>query len=314
LGISYFTFRAIHYLVEVNRGKFPAAGYFDFILYITFFPTILAGPIERFENFQPQKEAMAGFSQKEFFYGLGRIVQGLFKKLVLSATLYQMVTPYYGAVAPTGEVVISTWQLWMLNNLYMLYLYLDFSGYSDIAIGTSRLFGYKIMENFNWPLLKPNVAKFWANWHISLTRWLQEYIYFTLGGNKKGLLPSILFAFITMGLFGLWHGSGSMGHEGLVSKTIGLMHYVMFGFYHAALIVIYRFWRKYKEKKFPDKKPSKTGYVLGVILTYEAICLGFPLFLHPVTNAISIYAKIFGMNFNFKLLIIKAIMTIGGGG
>ena len=308
LGISYFTFRVIHYLVEVYRGKVPAANYFDFLLYITFFPTILAGPIDRIDNFQPQREAKPDFSSNDFFYGLGRIAQGLFKKLVVSATLYQMCTPYYAAVTPGGEVWMPTWQIWLIHNIYLFYLYMDFSGYSDIAIGTARLFGYRVMENFNWPVFQPNIAKFWASWHISLTRWLQEYIYFALGGNKKGLAASVLFSFITMGLFGLWHGSGAMGTQGIVGKTFGMMHYICFGFFHATVIVIYRFWRLFKKKNFPNMKKSKVGYVIGVILTYQAVCLAWPFFLHPVTNAVSIYAKLFGIDFNFKMMIIKLII------
>ncbi len=311
LGISYFTFRVIHYLVEVYRGKTPAANYFDFMLYITFFPTILAGPIERYDNFQPQREAQGIFVSDDFFYGLNRIAQGLFKKLVVSATLYQMCTPYYAAVSPNGEVWMPTWQIWLIHNIYLFYLYMDFSGYSDIAIGTARLFGYRIMENFKWPIFQPNIARFWASWHISLTRWLQEYIYFALGGNRRGLAWSIAFTFITMGLFGLWHGSGSMAAQGIIAKTLGLMHYVFFGFFHAGVIVLYRFWRKFKEKRLTNLKKTRAGYVLGVIMTYQAVCLAWPFFLHPVTNAISIYAKLFGIAFNFKAFLVNFLIQLG---
>jgi alginate O-acetyltransferase complex protein AlgI len=297
LGISYFTFRVISYLVEIYRGKIPSASVTDFLLYVTFFPTVLAGPIERFEKFQPQRIANAKLVSEDIYVGLTRITQGLFKKLVLSATFYQMITPYYSAVSPTGQVNLTTAQLWMIQNLYMLYLYMDFSGYSDIAIGTSRLFGYRIMENFNYPIFRPNIAAFWANWHISLTAWLRDYIYFALGGNKNGMGRSVVYSFITMGAFGAWHGSGS-----------GLGHYLLFGFYHATLVVIFRFWRTFREKKLAHIKPSKIGYVVSTIFTYQLICLGWPIFVHPTWKAINIWFKTFGMDVN-----VRALFALFGG-
>lgn len=287
MGLSYFVFRVIHYLVEVYRGKFPMSGVSDYLLYVTFFPTVLAGPIDRFDNFQPQRLAEQRFDTEDFLYGSGRVVTGLFKKLVISATLYQMITPYYTAVGPGGTVFLSAGQLWLIHHIYYFYLYMDFSGYSDIAIGISRMFGYKIMENFRWPILQPNIGRFWMNWHISLTRWLQEYVYYALGGNKKGLARSIIYSFITMGLLGLWHGSGS-----------SMGHYVIFGFYHATLIVTYRFWRKFRTSKLKNIKPSKIGYAVGVILTFESLNMGWPLFVHPVWKAINIYGKMFGLDIN----------------
>jgi alginate O-acetyltransferase complex protein AlgI len=173
---------------------------------------------------------------------------------------------------------------------------MDFSGYSDIAIGTSRLFGYRIMENFNWPFLKPNIGKFWMSWHISLTRWLQEYVYWALGGNKKGLARSIIYSFITMGLLGLWHGSGT-----------GIGHYILFGFYHAILIIIYRFWRKFRTGKLAHIKPTKLGYVVSVIVTFEFLNLGWPIFLHPFDKALTIWAKCFGMDINVKMWFLSLL-------
>lgn len=303
LGISYFTFRVIHYLVELYKGKYPQASYSRFLLYVTFFPTVIAGPIERYDRFNPQTEKGTTFDSNEFLYGAGRVVQGLFKKLVISATLYQMVIPYYTAVTPTGEVTLSTWQIWVIHNIYLMYLYMDFSGYSDIAIGTARMFGYRIMENFNWAVFQPSIARFWGNWHISLTRWLRDYIYIPLGGSRKGFGKYILFTFITMGLLGLWHGSGRH-----------MFHYMMFGFYHAGIMVIYRTWTMFRKKKLPNLGPNKLGYVLSCVLTYQIVCLGWPIFIHPTVNAISIYAKTFGFDLNFKLTYIRMLIQMGLGG
>ena len=301
LGISYFTFRVIHYMVEVYREKFPPANVADYLLYVTFFPTVLAGPIERFDAFQPQRVAGQTFNSDDFLYGLGRITQGLFKKLVVSATLYQMITPYYAAVGPGGNVLLSTGQIWLIHNIYFFYLYMDFSGYSDIAIGTARLFGYRIMENFNWPFLKPNVGLFWMSWHISLTRWLQKYVYWSLGGNKKGLPRSIIYTFITFGLLGAWHGSGS-----------GLGHYVLFGFYHAILVIVYRFWRKFRTTRLKNIKPTKVGYVISVIFTLQVLNLGWPIFLHPTWKALTIYAKAFGFDVNIRMMMFHFFKALGG--
>ncbi|MEH6593658.1 MAG: MBOAT family O-acyltransferase, partial [Halioglobus sp.] len=232
LGISYYTFKLIHYGIEVQRGNFPDHSLGDLFSYIFFVPIFTAGPIERFEHFIGNR---ADTWQKEHFVeGMARIFHGLIKKLVLGNIL---VLNLMERLPGTGDIlqdvsVIPAHQLWALCILTFVYMYLDFSAYSDIAIGSSRLFGFRIMENFNWPMRAMNISDFWKRWHMTLSGWCQYYVYMPMIGLTRNPHLAVYATFVVIGL---WH-SGTAG-------------WLLWGLYHASGVSVFGFWGRYRRKR-----------------------------------------------------------------
>ncbi|MBZ0270631.1 hypothetical protein K8I61_01235 [bacterium] len=282
VGISYFTFRALHLLIETRRGNVGRVSGLDFFYYIMFLPTVVAGPIERFGPFQEQRRAQKEFDADMFGEGLRRITIGLVKKLVLADMFFGLITTF---LKPGPNLTLSSGQLWLSLHFYYAYLYMDFSGYSDIAIGISRLFGFRIMENFNWPIFAWNIREFWRRWHISLTSWLTEYVYFGLGGNRKGETRAMLNTMITMMLIALWHGS------------VLLQHYFIWGIYLGLGLVFFRLWMRFKARFLPQfaGDPTWWGRAIGIVLTIEYMNISWPIFLFDTRIAIVVYLKMFGI-------------------
>ncbi len=282
VGISYFTFRAVHVLVETRRGAIERLSGIDFFYYITFLPTVVAGPIERFGPFREQRAAAHEFSPDLFGEGLQRILIGLVKKLVLADMFYGFISDFMN---PVTTLTLRPWQIWLCLHGYYAYLYMDFSGYSDIAIGVSRLFGFRIMENFNWPILATNIREFWRRWHISLTSWLTDYVYFALGGNKKGKVRAEINTMITMLLIALWHGSNQIGH------------YIIWGIWLGLGLVVFRQWTRVKARLFPNlvENPTLVGQLVGAFMTIQFMNLSWPIFLFESRVAILTYLKMFGL-------------------
>ena len=203
LGISYYTFKIISYLVDIYRKKIDAEKHFGYYaLYVGFFPQILCGPIERADHFIPQLKYGCKFEDKLAAEGLERIIIGLFKKLVIADRL----AVYVGAIfnAPTAYPGLASV---MAAFFYSVQIYCDFSGYSDMAIGMGQLLGIRTRENFNFPYFSRSIKEFWTRWHISLSSWLRDYIYIPLGGNRKGKLRKHLNTMAVFLVSGIWHGS-----------------------------------------------------------------------------------------------------------
>ena len=205
VGVSFYTFQSISYVVDVYRGKAKAER--DFLLYalfVSYFPQLVAGPIERAAHMLPQYRNPRIVDNEKFSSGLMLILLGLFKKLAIADAVAEMVShsfdPAHVASYPATELLKGIW-------LFAIQIYCDFSGYTDIARGTSRLLGIELMENFNQPYLSHNITEFWRRWHISLSTWLRDYLYIPLGGNRQGTLATYRNLFITMVLGGLWHGA-----------------------------------------------------------------------------------------------------------
>jgi len=176
LGISYFTLKFLHYLFDSARGKCKNVRLRDYILYMLFFPIYTSGPIERIQKFTSQvNKERDRFRIKNFVIGVDRIIIGIFKKIVIA----DIIAPYTAVVFMAPQDY-SSLRLWITIYLYSIQIYTDFSGYTDIAIGSSKLFGYDISENFKRPYLKPNIALFWQSWHITLSNWLRDYIFLPL--------------------------------------------------------------------------------------------------------------------------------------
>jgi alginate O-acetyltransferase complex protein AlgI len=286
IGISYFSFRVIHYLVEVYRGKERRATALEFFLYVTFFPTMVAGPIHRFftlrrekpeDSFGVQVRGEGGlppFKFDDISYGVWRILQGVVKKFVIADFFYRLCTPM---LQPALLLKTEWWQMWMAAHAYFVYLYIDFSGYSDIAIGISRLFGIRVMENFNWGLFAVNVQDFWRRWHISLTQWLMNYIYFPLGGGRKGEFRTDVNAMITIIAVAVWHR---------VSVSM-----FIWGFLQGLAVVFVRHYLKLKKRLFPNHRPTLWGKALGVVCVWHWQAILWPLFHHPTRIAILYWVK-----------------------
>jgi D-alanyl-lipoteichoic acid acyltransferase DltB (MBOAT superfamily) len=232
LAISFFTFTQISYLVDVSRDRRLHYRFFDYTLFVVLFPHLIAGPIVRHWEIMPQfvdRELKA--SRDNFGVGLALFLFGLFKKY-----LADLAAPYADAVynGAAHHAVISTFDAWIGTLAFALQIYFDFSAYSDMAIGLARLFGVKFPSNFDSPYRATSVIVFWERWHRTLTRFLREYVYYSLGGNRRGHARQILNIMATMLLSGLWHGAG--------------WTYVLWGGLHGAFIVINHQWRLWAER------------------------------------------------------------------
>ena len=203
VGISFYTFQTISYVIDVYREKLkPETDIVCYAAFISFFPQLVAGPIERSTNLLPQLKEEKHFDYDEAVYGMRLMAWGFYKKLVIADVLVVYVDRVYGELhSHTGVDLLIT------SFFFMIMIYCDFSGYSDIAIGTARLFGIKLMKNFNSPFLSHSNEEMWRRWHISLSTWFRDYVYIPLGGNRKGRMRKYINIVITFFLSGLWHGA-----------------------------------------------------------------------------------------------------------
>lgn len=256
LGISFYTFQAISYVVDVYRGKSPAQkNLFHMALYIFLFPQILSGPIVKYHQIAGQLTNRTETLSMQF-YGIKRFVYGLAKKVLLANTFGQSVDYIMGV--PSEQ--LGTVTAWLAVILYTLQIYYDFSGYSDMAIGLGRIFGFYYEENFNYPYLSSSITEFWRRWHISLSTWFRDYLYIPLGGNRKGLSRTCVNLFIVFLATGLWHGAS--------------MTFILWGIYHGIFILLERLWLK----KLLDKNPFK---FLGHLYAMTVVIFGWLLFRAP---------------------------------
>ena len=201
IGISFYTFQILSYVVDVHRGTVAAQrNLIDLGTYIAMFPQLIAGPIVRYADIEPQLKERRS-TPAMVAAGAQRFVLGLGKKVLIANVLYQLITVYKATTQPS--VLYS----WMYAAAYMLHIYFDFSGYSDMAIGLGRIFGFHFIENFNYPYISASVTEFWRRWHISLTTWFREYLYIPLGGSRKGTWRTVRNIFLVWFCTGFWHGA-----------------------------------------------------------------------------------------------------------
>ncbi len=245
VGISFYTFQTISYVVDVYRRKLPAEkDFFRYAAFISFFPQLVAGPIERSTNLLPQLKEEKHFDYDEAVYGMRLMAWGFYKKLVIADVLVVYVDRVYGELhSHTGVDLLIT------SFFFMIMIYCDFSGYSDIAIGTARLFGIKLMKNFNSPFLSHSNEEMWRRWHISLSTWFRDYVYIPLGGNRKGRIRKYVNIVITFFLSGLWHGAA--------------WHFVVWGTMQGVVQVLEDIGRK----TLTTLKKNRIFFVCSVIFT-----------------------------------------------
>ena len=224
VGVSFFTFQAISYIVDLHRGRTEEADLLDFAVYLSFFPQLVAGPIVRATEFMPQLKSDTRPDRREVARAVRLIGRGMFKKVVIADFLARAV------VNDTFESPGEHGALDMLAGIYgyAVQIYADFSGYTDMAIGVALLMGFRFPQNFNIPYVADSIQDFWRRWHMSLSRWLRDYLYIPLGGNRRGRLATYRNLLITMALGGLWHGAAGV--------------FIIWGVYHGAGLAVER-WR-----------------------------------------------------------------------
>lgn len=263
VGISFYTFQSMSYTLDIYYGTLkPCRNFMDFLTFVAFFPQLVAGPIVRASDFVPQLYQNQRLTQSEAGWALFRVMQGLVKKVVisdfLSINLVDRVfeTPYmYSSL----EVLVAAYG-------YSLQIYCDFSGYSDIAVGTAKLLGFWLPENFDLPYKAQSIREFWRRWHISLSTWLKDYLYIPLGGNRgKWAWLTYRNLFLTMLLGGLWHGAA--------------WTFVLWGALHGGALALNHWWvqRKGSPSKTPERTPGWRG-VLLTLATFHFVCFCFVLF------------------------------------
>lgn len=243
IGISFITFSAISYLADIYRGDAPGGTFIDCVLYLSFFPKVISGPIVLWKDFYTGFENRV-VTLERFVSGLNRIMIGFAKKLILADQFGSCIS---NVAAAETDIVTG----WGMAFLYMLEIYYDFSGYSDIAIGLARLLGYEFQENFNFPYCSRSISEFWRRWHISLGRWFREYIYFPLGGSRKGERKAIRNVAVVFALTGIWHGAG--------------WNYILWGGINGAMVILERIIRN---KKFYEKMPEVFKWLVTMIITF----------------------------------------------
>lgn len=276
LGLSYIIFRLIHYIVEVYRNNVPRGSFLNFALYILFFPTFLAGPVERFQKFLPQINRVKSLNISNISYGLFRIICGLVRKIIIADNLQKVVMPVL--LSPQSHtraiVILAIYGL-------AIQIYMDFSGYTDIAIGISRLFGYKIMENFNRPFFQKNIALFWRNWHISVYSWIRDYFFFPVFGSRASTIKLYIGILISMVVFHIWHAA-SLG-------------FLILGIYHGTGLIIWQLFQEAKKRQplLRNLVSHKWLNPISSFLTFSFVSFGFIFFNFEIYNSLNIIKLIF---------------------
>ena len=276
LGISFFVFEFIHYAVEVYRGKPLVKSFPQFALFASFFPTQIAGPIKRYQDFIPQLDLPTKFKWEYVDEGMQMILMGLFKKVIIADNL--------STVAQAGfshPENFSSLDLWLITYSFAFQIFFDFAGYTDIARGSAMLFGYKVPINFNLPYLADNVSDFWRRWHISLSTWLRDYLFIPLGGSRKGEILNYRNLFITMALGGLWHGAA--------------VHFLVWGVYQGVLLIAHKEWTKLCERVglASTLMKSKVYHFASIVITFHIVCIGWVFFrADSVAIAMKIISKL----------------------
>jgi len=260
VAISFYSFEAISYNVDIYRGHLAARkNLIDFALFISFFPHLAAGPIIRPGHFFPQLSRRHLPDGEEIGWGSVQIVKGLIKKIVFADHFALIANAYFSFQVGHAGLIGA----WIGTLAFSMQIYFDFSGYTDIARGCAMLLGLRFPANFERPYLSADITEFWRRWHISLSTWLRDYLYIPLGGNRLGGARTYANLIVTMGLGGLWHGAA--------------WNFVLWGLYHGALLALHRAWRGRSGPAF--RGPA--GHPAGICLTFLLVTLGWVMFRTP---------------------------------
>ena len=280
LAISFFTFLQIAYLVDAWKGKTEEYHFTDYLLFVTFFPHLIAGPLIHHREMMPQFERNKdrGLRSKDLSVGFTMLAMGLFKKVVLADYLARTASPIFALAAAEGRDPTMA-EAWAGATAYTLQLYFDFSGYSDMALGSARLFGIRFPLNFHSPYKAVSVVDFWRRWHMTLSRFLRDYLYIPLGGNRKGPKRRYVNLFTTMLLGGIWHGAG--------------FTFIIWGALHGLYLCLNHLWFGLRKKLSLPAMPKP----LAIGLTFLAVMIGWVFFkAHDVASANRMLASMAGLN------------------
>ena len=299
VGISFYTFQALSYTIDVYRKDVPVArNIVEFCAFISFFPQLVAGPIERAKNLLPQFQRDRHFDYVQAVDGCRQMLWGFFKKTVIADKCAANLNPLWDSYADYSGV-----SLWMLAFLFTFQIYCDFSGYSDIAIGCARLFGIKLLNNFNYPYLSRSIPEFWRRWHISLMTWFRDYVYIPLGGSRCAQWKVIRNTFIVFGVSGLWHGAN--------------WTFVCWGLYHGCLIVLYKLLHintKDKDILAAGRWLPSIKDMCRVVITFLLAVVGWVIFrAENIAQAWDFVSRMFFTafdDFHFRLGSINTFIAI----
>ena len=256
VGISFYTFQTMSYTIEVYRGRLePRRNFIDYAVFVSFFPQLVAGPVERATNLLPQMETARTWNTERFLSGLTLALWGGCKKVLVADTISPYVDKIFMLDEPSGAMI------WAATIGFSIQILADFSGYTDIARGTARMLGFELMENFKHPYLAVNPSDFWKRWHVSFSTWIRDYLYIPLGGSRGGFWGTVKATFGAMLLSGLWHGAS--------------WSFVLWGAYHATLITGYRL----VTKRIPRSvRKSTLGKPVAIGIMYFFTVLGWMIF------------------------------------
>jgi alginate O-acetyltransferase complex protein AlgI len=258
VGISFYTFQTMSYSLDVYRGRLePTRNFLNLALFVGFFPQLVAGPIVRASAFLPQLLKKARFQDVDFRSSMVLFLSGYFKKACVSDNIAPFVDRFFSA--PDEFTAMSAW---IATLLYAAQIYCDFSGYSEMAIATARMLGFELGENFNFPYLATSIREFWRRWHISLSTWLRDYLYISLGGSRGSELFTLRNLMLTMLLGGLWHGAS--------------WNFVIWGGLHGLALVVHRLWEPHGRRL-----PGVISHAIGFVLTFWWVNLAWIFFRAP---------------------------------
>lgn len=306
VGISFYTFQALGYTVDVYRRDVPAeSSFIDYALFVSFFPQLVAGPIERSGNILHQLKEHHPFKLENIRDGLLPVLWGLMKKMVLADNLAVIVNSVYNS--PKGR---SGVEFWVATAAFAVQIYCDFSAYSDIARGSAKMLGFDLMENFHCPYLATSIQDFWRRWHISLSTWFKDYLYFPLGGSRCGKARHLLNLMIVFTVSGLWHGAA--------------LTFVAWGLLNGLYQVVSKLLQPLRKKLLGAlhlENDNRVLHVFRVVCTFFFTCLAWVLFrANSLSDAVTAFTAMFSGGFAFnisgfgvtaKTLLLMAVLSIG---
>ncbi len=274
VGISFYTFQSMSYTIDVMRKDIKSESFLNVALYVSFFPQLVAGPVVKASDFIPQLYEDRRITKENVITGAQIFVFGLFKKVVFADHLSVFVDDVF-----SKPEAFHSFSVIFAVVSYSIQIYFDFSGYSDMAVGCAKCLGYDFNRNFNMPYISKNPSEFWKRWHISLSSWLQQYLYISLGGNRKGVARTYANLLITMILGGLWHGAS--------------WNFVLWGALHGVLLCVHKIFKRIRK----GQKGNTFTNALSTLCTYIAVCFGWVLFrADDFSTAFSLYKQMFCWN------------------
>jgi alginate O-acetyltransferase complex protein AlgI len=280
VGISFYTFMAIAYLVDVYRNKENQASLLEFGTFLSLFPHLVAGPIVRFQEISQELREQKSLSVDNFYNGIVRFTMGLGMKVLIADNI----APTVDKIFALEQSALTPLVAWLGAFAYTFQIYFDFAGYSAMAIGLALMFGFHFPENFNRPYLASSITEFWRRWHMSLSRWFKDYVYIPLGGNQKGIVRTYINLLIVFLITGLWHGAA--------------LTFIVWGLYYGILIVF--------EKILTSKLNYNVNNIVGIIITFLLVLIGWVVF-----RSESMEQSLYFLNTMFSLHNFSFIMMVG---